>query len=160
VAILLDEIVKASKRPVPARIFATDLSEADLAIARLGVYDTKAVGNIRMRHLAGCFSRHGDSYAIAPRLRENVDFSAHNLLDGETTSPPVSIYGDFDLVFCSNVLIYYQSDAQYFILDKLWRCLAPGGHLITGETEKQIVAGTAGFHTVAPPAAIFQKKGR
>jgi len=157
VAILLDELAAAGAKPVPFRIFATDLSDEDLTLARGGVYSATAVGNVRLRHLNGCFSRQGDAYAVAPRLKERVDFSLYDLLDGTTTSPPAGIYGNFDLVLCSNVLLYYRPEVLRLILNKLWRSLAPGGYLITGETERQMVASVDGFRAVASPAAVFRK---
>lgn len=157
VAILLDEMAAAWERPVPFRIFATDVSEADLALARGGVYSAEAVGNVRSRHLREYFSRQGHSLAIAPRIKERVDFSAHDLLNEDTTSPPASIYGHFDLVLCCNVVLYYRSETQRFILEKLRRCLVTGGYLMTGETERQIVESAGGFRAVAPPVSVFQR---
>lgn len=158
-AILLDELTAGCGHPVTFRIFATDLSERDLTPVRSGTYNAAAVGNVRLRHLDGCFIRQGDTYIISSRLKDRVDFSVYDLLDTETTCPPASIYGDFDLIFCSNVLIYYQPKALRLILDKLRRSLRPGGYLVTGETERQIVGSAGGFCAVAPPAALFQKRG-
>ena len=155
-AILLDEIVAACERPVQYRIFATDLSEPDLALARGGVYSAAAGKNLRLRHLESCFTRQGDAYAVVPRLKDRVDFSIYDLLDAGT-SPPASIYGDFDLVLCSNVLIYYRPEALRLILDKLRRSLAVGGHLVTGETERQVAGSADGFRMVIPPVAVFAR---
>ena len=157
VAILLEELTTARDQPRAYRIFATDLSEPDLASARSGVYTAAAVGNVRLRHLDGCFSRQGESFAIVPRIRARVDFSLYDLLDASTACPPVSIYGDFDLVLCSNVLLYYSPETQRRILDKVQRSLAPGGYLVTGETERQIVERAGGFRAVAPPATVFRR---
>jgi len=162
VAILLDELSAAQTRPVPYRVFATDVCVPDLETARAGVYGAAAVGNVRLRHLRDCFTGPGnggapdDSYAVAPRIRERVDFSAYDLLDECTTCPPASIYGDIDLVLCCNVMLYYRPETQRFILDKLRGSLAPGGYLITGETERQVVANAGGFRVLAPPAAVFR----
>ena len=157
VAILLDELTAAGARPVPYRIFATDLSEGDLDLARRGVYSAAAVGNVRLRHLSGCFSRQGNAYAIAARLQERVDFSLYDLLDGTTTSPPACIYGNFNLVICSNVLLYYRPEVLRLILNKLRRSLAPGGYLITGETERQMVGSVDGFRAVAAHTSVFRR---
>ena len=157
VAMLLDELAAAGARPVPFRIFATDLSETDLDLARCGVYSTAAVGNVRLRHLHSCFSRQGDTYAIAARLKERVDFSLYDLLDGGTTCPPECIYGNFDLVLCSNVLLYYRPEVLRFMLNKLRRSLAPGGYLITGEAERQMVSSVDGFRAVAAHASVFRR---
>jgi chemotaxis methyl-accepting protein methylase len=153
VAILLDEMATGGRA---YRIFATDLSESDLALGRSGVYPAAALRNVRLHHLDAYFFRRGDAYALTARLRDRVDFSVYDLLDKGTTSPPCCIYGEFDLVLCSNVLIYYRPQAQRLILDKVRRSLAPGGYLLTGETERQIVERVGGFRAVAPPAALFQ----
>jgi chemotaxis methyl-accepting protein methylase len=138
------------------RIFATDLSEADLELARGGIYPPEALGNVRLRQLESCFSRMGDAYAVGARLRERVEFSFYDLLDPGTSCPPPCIYGEFDLVVCANVLIYYRPAAQRRILAKLRRSLAPGGYLMTGEAEHQVVEGAGGFRAVAPPAPVFR----
>jgi chemotaxis protein methyltransferase CheR len=158
VAILLDELIKAQRYSIPFRIFASDLSEADLVLARRGVFNTAALGNVRLRHLASYFSRQGESYTLAGRLRNRVDFLLYDLLDSETSCPPDCIYGDFDLIFCSNVLIYYRPETQRFILSKMQRCLAPGGYFITGDAEKQIVTQAGGFEAVVTSGQVFRLK--
>lgn len=156
VAILLDELITARNCPLSFMIIATDVAEAELAAGRRGVYDEAVMRNVRQRHLNGCFTRAGESFAVADRLRDRVDFSLHDLLDAGTTCPPASIYGDFDLVLCSNVLLYYNPETQGIILEKLRRCLSPSGYMVTGGTERAIVEKSGRFRTVAPPAAVFQ----
>jgi chemotaxis protein methyltransferase CheR len=160
VAILLEELSAAQGRAVPYRVFATDVAEPDLDAARAGVYGAEAVGNVRARHVRAYFSRQGESYAVVPALRERVDFSVHDLLEQCTNCPPASIYGDFDLVLCCNVMLYYRPEMQRFILDKVRGSLAPGGYLVTGETERQIVEGAGGFRALAPPPAVFRATTR
>lgn len=160
VAILLDEWTTARGKPLAYRIFATDRSEANLARARSGVYGAAALGNVRLRQLERYFSRQGEFYTITARLRGLVDFSVYDLLDRNSSSPPASIYGDFDLVICSNVLLYYRPQMQRFILDKLRRNLAIGGYLVSGEAERQIVENAGGLGAVAPHVSIFQSTPR
>ncbi len=160
VAMLLDELITVRNCPPSFMIIATDMAEAELAAGRRGVYDETAVRNVRQRHLNSCFTREGESFVLAARLRERVDFSPHDLLDAGTTCPPASIYGDFDLVLCSNVLLYYRPDTHRIILDKLRRCLSSSGYLVTGEAERAIVEKAGGFRAVAPPAAVFQTTER
>lgn len=157
VAILLEELTKTRDHPLSYRIIATDLSEPVLALAYIGVYSPEAVGNVRSRHLHEYFSRQGESFAIAPRLRERVVFSAYDLLDEGTSCPPESIFGDFDLVLCSNVLLYYRPQVQHLVLNKVRRSLGLGGYLITDETERQVVERSGGFRPVVPPAAVYVK---
>lgn len=160
VAILLDEMRASQEFPISFRIFATDVSEINLAIAQAGVYGSEAMGNVSWRHIRKYFSAHGDSFRVVAGIRERVDFSIYDLLDQETICPSASIYGHFDLVLCCNVLLYYNRESKRFILDKLRRCLVSGGYLIIGSTERQCVESVTGFRAVAPPAALFQKIGK
>jgi chemotaxis protein methyltransferase CheR len=128
IAILLDEVTAPADRKKAWCILATDLYGPDLALARAGVYSSTELGNVRLRHLNACFIREGQEYAVAEYLREQVEFADYNLLAPGTLCPPASIYGDFDLVLCCNVLFYYRFPQQIRILDKLLGCLAPGGY--------------------------------
>jgi chemotaxis methyl-accepting protein methylase len=158
VAILLDEQNAERGQPLPLRIFATDSSEAVLAEARAGVYDATSVQQLRLKHLHQYFTVTGDAYRIAPALRPRVDFSVFDLLAEGTSSPVAAVYGDFDLVFCCNLLFYYRPDVRQRILDKIVRALRPGGYCVTGAAEREIVARQTGLYAVAPPVAIFQKR--
>lgn len=160
VAILLDELAASPDRPAAWRVFGTDLSEPDLALAGAGVYSAAELGGVRLRHLDACFTRQGDGFAVAARVRERVEFSVYDLLDTASSCPPASIFGDFDLVLCCNVLLYYRPAQQRRILEKLLGCLAPGGYLVTGETERRIAASTAALREAVSPAPIFQRRNR
>jgi chemotaxis methyl-accepting protein methylase len=157
IAILLEDLAAARECPVPYRIFATDISAAELAHARRGVYDEAEVRHVRLGQLERHLSRRGQSYTVAPALHEHVDFSSYDLLDGRSTCVPASIFGDFDIVFCCNVLFYYRPDVRRVILDKVRSCLSPRGYLVTGEAERAIVQAAGGFGAVAPPVAVFRK---
>lgn len=159
VAMLLDELSAARARPVPYRVIATDRCEDDLSAARAGVYGAEALEAVRLRQLRTCFSRQGEAYTVAPRLRERVDFSVYDLLQEGTKCPAASIYGDFDLILCCNVLYYYQSVRQQRMLSRLCYALSDGGFFVTGEAERELAAGQSGLRAVAPPAAVFQKRG-
>ncbi|MBK8596485.1 MAG: protein-glutamate O-methyltransferase CheR [Holophagales bacterium] len=157
VAILLDELIASRGREPRYRVFATDLREAGLAAACSGVFGTSALRNVRQRHLESCFTRTGESYVVSPRLRARVDFSVHDLLNPGTSCPPASIYGAFDLVLCCNLLLYYRQEMRRLVLDRLYGCLAPGGYLVTGETERAMVDPIGGFTPVMSQAAVFRK---
>lgn len=158
IAILLDEQNAERGQPLPFRIFATDSAEAALAEAREGVYDAASVQQLRLKHLRRYFTVTGDAYRLSPALKAHVDFSVFDLLAEGSNSPVAAIYGDFDLVFCCNLLFYYRPEVRQRILDRLVRALRPGGYCVTGAAEREIVARQTGLHAVAPPAAIFQKR--
>jgi chemotaxis protein methyltransferase CheR len=142
------------------RIFATDISTTELADARLGMYEAEALKNVRLKQLGEHFTRQGDTYIINPELVRHIDFAFYDLLDEHSASPPASIYGDFDVVLCSNLLFYYRQDIRQAILTKVYHSLSPGGYLVSGETERGMIEKTDGFRSVSPPAAVFQKVQR
>jgi chemotaxis methyl-accepting protein methylase len=155
-AILLRELSDGRERAIPFRVFATDRSEAQLAEARRGVFSDAVMGQVSHRRLERWFTGREDAFVVAPELRERIDFSSYDLLDQRRSSPPASIFGEFDLVFCCNLLFYYRPEARRLILDRLARSLAPGGYVVTGETERLFLQG-AGFRAVFPHASIFRK---
>ena len=156
VAILLDELLAARKIPLTFRIFATDISDDCLATARRGVFDAAAVQNVKLKHIHSCFASHNGSYPVAGRLKQRIEFSFHDLLDERSASPPGSIYGDFDLVFCCNLLFYYTHEIRQGILTKLINALSPGGYLVTGEAERAIVENTH-LVEISPMSAVYRK---
>jgi len=160
IAILLEELARMQAKAIPYRIFATDTCERELAEARKGAYGVAAVKNVPLKHIGDYFTQRGETYTVVPRLRERVDFSPYDLLDDQSTSPPTCIFGDFDLIFCSNILFYYRPDLQQVLLTKLKHCLAPHGYLVTGEAERAIVKESGSFHEVTPPMVLFQNPSK
>ena len=155
IAILLSELCDGWEVPVRFRLFATDSSDEQLRLACLGSYPASVMSNVQKRHMERWFSCHGDAYLVDPELRRQVDFSLHSLFGEHSVAPSTSIFGGFDVILCCNVLFYYRPEYQQRILDKLRRCLAPGGYLVTGEAEREIVQA-AGFQPLVLSAAIFR----
>jgi len=77
------------------------------------------------------------------------------LLNEKYSCPPTSIFGDFDLIVCANILFYYTPEIQKKIIKKTKNCLSDTGYLITGETERDLFI-QSGFHEVYPQSAIFK----
>lgn len=157
VAMLLDEMTAELAEKVSFRIFATDRSIYELESAQKGVYDSAAVRNVRLKHLKKYFTESNDYYVLASSITKQVGFSLFDLLEENYTSPPASIYGDFDIVFCSNLLFYYRPEIRQLVLDKVLRSLSAGGILVTGEAERAIVEKHGGFSSFAKPSAIYRK---
>jgi len=160
IAMLLDELISTKGKGQSFRIFATDRSNTIIETAGQGLYNFAEIQNVGLKQFHSYFSQEGEAYRIGFGLREHIDFSAYDLLDELSNSPPASIYGDFDLIFCSNLLFYYRPEIRQLILNKVHRSLSPNGYLVTGEVEKAIVESVNGFRLVSPPAAIFQKVER
>lgn len=153
-AILLEEISNGDKAQ-GYRIFATDQSETQIHDAVNGQFPSASLNNVSLKRLKERFTKHNDMYAIKPELKENMAFSVFDLFSEKMTCPPESIYGDFDLIFCANLLFYYKDDYRKSILHKMRNSLAVGGYLITGEVERDILLRYK-YREVYPYSAIFQ----
>jgi chemotaxis protein methyltransferase CheR len=159
IAILLDELNLSRDRDISFRIFATDISQAMLDLAKKGIYKVEALGNVRQSHICSYFTSEGEAYEVISRLKEHIDFSIYDLLEKHSVCPPPSIYGEFDIIFCSNLLFYYRPDVYESILEKLASCLVDGGYMITGEAERSLVEKTKTLTRAEFPNTIFKKSG-
>lgn len=154
-AMLLKEFKNSNGETINFRIFATDQSELQVSEARKGQYSPAALNNISLKRVNQWFIKQGDTYTVRQELKENIDFSVFDLFGKEFSCPPTSIFGDFDLVVCANLLFYYKPEFQKRILEKAGNCLKKGGSLITGETEREILM-QHNFQEVFPQSAIFR----
>lgn len=154
-AMLLSEMISNQEKTIRFRIFATDTSQTVLDLAKDGVFDREAVQNLKVYQLHSYFSKQGENYVIVPQLRRNIIFSVYDLLDQFSVNPPESIYGDFDIVFCSNLLFYYKLEIQLFILEKIQKSLSATGYLVTGQAERSCVQKATKLQMISVPAAIF-----
>ena len=156
IAILLEEAIATGGKPVRYRIFATDISSSALSLGRQGNYYEDTLQNLTLRQVRDYFTKKDATFCVDPRLRQQVDFSVYDLLDSSTAYPPQSIYGDFDLIFCSNLLFYYRAETREAILRKLTKALSSKGYLVTGETERGFVHDFDMLRMVKPLSTVFQ----
>ena len=71
-----------------------------------------------------------------------------------------SIFGDFDIVLCCNLLIYYTAELQQTIIQKLKRAVSKDGYLITGEAERLLVENSSRLKTLSVTPAVFMNHTR
>ena len=135
VAILVHELLQKEGLAMNVHIFATDIDEAVLAAAATAVYAEASIANIKYRLLDKYFTRVGEGFRLLPEITEQVSFSLYDMLDKKHCVPPASIFGNFDLVLCRNLLIYFNTLCQETIFAKLHHALANHGCLILGEAE-------------------------
>lgn len=155
-AMLLEELKGGYSEKFNYRIFASDQNESHVSEARRGEYETDALNNITLKRLKHWFTRHGETYIVRPELKANMDFTVFDLFSENLSSPPESIFGDFDLVVCANILFYYKKTYRNIILEKTGGCLAKGGFLVVGEAEREIVMNF-NYREVFPQSGVFSK---
>lgn len=111
-------------------IVATDISNEVLDKAKAGLYTQFEVQRgLPINFLMQYFKQVGDMWQIAPTIRQMVDFKPFNLLD------PMGSLGQFDIIYCRNVLIYFDAETKADVLARMGDILAPDGYLLLGAAE-------------------------
>lgn len=132
-AMSLLEALKGVRAKVDLKILATDISLRSLEEARAGVYPGPRVelipAELRQRYLE-CVEEASDLWGISTQVRQLVTFRRINL-----SLPPFPMRGPLDVVFCRNVLIYFDQPTRQRLAAEIERLLAAGGLLCIGHTE-------------------------
>lgn len=118
-------------KSISAHINATDISTQILALAKEGVYDHLSVARgLSLNRLNTFFSRlpSGD-WQLKPEILSGVDFQQFNLQNDRV------VREEYDIVFCRNVLIYFNTDLKQSVFQKIYQSLNPGGYLFLGASE-------------------------
>jgi two-component system, chemotaxis family, CheB/CheR fusion protein len=128
VAMLLREYANRLDRPPEIQIFATDIDEDAIALAREGRYSENITVDVSPKRLGLFFNQEQSFYRIKKGIRDMVLFAVHNLL----RDPPFS---KLDLVTCRNLLIYLDRDIQQQLFKLFHFVLRPDGMLLLGASE-------------------------
>ncbi|MEI6602225.1 MAG: CheR family methyltransferase [Clostridia bacterium] len=158
IAMTTENYIALNAKPMRYRIIATDISDEELAFAKVGAFSEQSIQNIKLVQLNEFFEKSGNTYVISPRLKEKIIFSKYDILDKHSASPKESIFGEFDVVFCKNSLIYYNDECQKFIIDKLVNALSANGYLIIGESERHLLISKSELQEVAVIPMFYKKK--
>jgi chemotaxis protein methyltransferase CheR len=130
-------------------ILATDLSAEMLEKAKAGIYSQFEVQRgLPIQQLVKFFTQVGEAWQIAPEIRAMVAFRPLNLLND------FSPLGRFDLVFCRNVLIYFDQDTKIGVLNRLARQMPGDGFLMMGAAET-VVGLTDAFKPMADRRGLY-----
>ena len=128
IAILLKEALLRSECRRPVQIFATDVDDRAIAVARAGLYLGSIASDMSAERLEQNFVKEDGSYRITKDIREMCLFSAHDLVK----DPPFS---RIDLVCCRNLLIYFEPQLQQRVITTFHYALRPGRQLFLGPSE-------------------------
>lgn len=159
-AILIAEFEEELGIKIPYRIIATDISLSKLEKGRNGVFGKNDILNLKLKYIEKYFTNKGNDYIISKELKKNISFSYFDLIDDKNIKPPESIYGDFDLVLCSNLLFYYNLEVQKKIIAKSELSLGPNGYFVTSEVEKILVKDFTKLKQINPTSSIFKLKNQ
>jgi chemotaxis protein methyltransferase CheR len=150
-AITLEECLR--DKAWPWHIEATDISEGILEQARSAIYSKESVDKLPQEvcraHFQKGVGRQAGNYRVKAGLRSRVSFHQFNLLGQR-----LPFADRFHIIFCRNVMIYFDRDTQQELIHRLTRQLVPGGYLMVGHSESLMAIN----HSLCPARpAIYRK---
>jgi len=151
ISILFLEQVQAMKKHCPVQIFASDIDEQALAVARTGLYPVNIAADVSAERLREFFNRRDQHYQVGKQLRDTVVFAVQNLI----SDPPFS---KLDLISCRNLLIYLEPEIQRKILSLFHFVLNDDGYMFLGSSET-IGQHVDMFQPVSKKFRIYRRTG-
>ena len=134
-------------------ILATDISDRCLKKAPTGIYTRFEVQRgLPDGYLQKYFEGADDVWQVKPALRQAVRWRAFNLLDD-----PIALGGRFDVVFCRNVLIYFDAPTKKRVLERIANVTQPDGYLFLGSAET-VLGVTESFQSVPSKRGLYARK--
>lgn len=132
-------------------IVATDLSDETLEKSRVGLYSQFEVQRgLPIQYLMKNFQQVDEMWQIDPSIRAMVQFKQFNLLDN------YAVLGTFDIIFCRNVLIYFENETKRQVLDKMAQRMPSDGVLYLGGAET-VLGITDTFAPVQGQRGVYQQ---
>jgi chemotaxis protein methyltransferase CheR len=132
-------------------ILGTDLSAEALEKAKAGIYSQFEVQRgLPIQQLIAYFQKVGENWQIDAAIRAMVSYREFNLLDSFAS------LGEFDVVFCRNVLIYFEPETKAQVLGRIANFLADDGYLFLGAAET-VMGITDAFKPVVGQRGVFEK---
>lgn len=151
IAMVLHDVLGSEKSRWDTRILATDISTAVLEKGQMGQYPAESLELLPRSWQQQHFKDLGQGQVeILPHLRQEVIFKYLNLME------PFPFRKTFDLIFCRNVMIYFDEPTKQALVDKFYQASSPGGFLLIGHSEV-ISRGQTAFQYIKP--AVYQKGG-
>jgi chemotaxis protein methyltransferase CheR len=135
-------------------ILATDLNERSLAHARTALYGNHSTRNVTPIRRQRYFLPAGDQLRVTPTVRTSIAFSRLNLSD----NPSMRLLKDIDVIFCCNVLIYFDLASKRRVIQQLFDNLLPHGYLFLGPSES-LFGVNDDFRLVHMPGVTAYVKG-
>jgi chemotaxis protein methyltransferase CheR len=143
---------KLEDRQVDLKILATDISTRALNRGLAGEYSKDKLESIppvtRQRYFDRAFRDDGDFYTVKDSIKKMIVFRRLNL-----SQPPFPMTGPLDVVFCRNVMIYFDNDVRNRLLADIYRLLKPGGYLMVGHSES-LTGTNTDFQSIKPSIYI------
>jgi chemotaxis protein methyltransferase CheR len=134
-------------------IVSSDIDTEILARARRGLYSDRSVQHLPATLLRKYFTHTPEGYQLCDDLRASVEFTRVNLSDRAETRA----YRDFDVIFCRNLLIYFDDVSRKAAAETFYDALRPGGYICLGHSESMSRCSSLFRVTKFPEALVYQK---
>lgn len=144
--LLLDKL----QAPYTFQIIASDISLKSLMVGQQGFYADSKITGIPQNYLASYFTKVDGGYQAKPELMKPIRFDYHNLKFDMGVR-------DFDIVFCRNVLIYFDDAAIKNTIDNFWKSMTAHSYLFIGHSESLFGVDTKFEFLKTPWACLYQK---
>ena len=148
ISIYIKEFLGSQASQWDTRVLATDISQKALASAKRGVYELPDTIPPHWRKRYFVPVKGTSQYTVAPEIKNNVIFQTFNLMD------PIKFRLKFDVIFCRNVMIYFDQPTKDALVRRFYDATVPGGYLMISHSEN--LGKNNPYATVAP--STFQKK--
>lgn len=156
-AMLIHKALKKDSSEWSIHIFATDIDKESLRRAEKANYPRERLLNTKLEIVSEYFECIESDYLVKPEIREMVHFSNDDLTSMKTFAPKESVFGEFDIIFCRNVLIYLNDELQRRVMDKFVHSLDSKGYLFLGDAEQLGAEVITHFQIVDRRNRIFKK---
>ncbi len=147
-AIILSEIREKMESKIKIFIHATDINRNCLSRAKKGRYGMNQVKSVPRTYLLRYFQNHKNSFEVKPSIKKMVRFKRHDIIKGNNL-------GKFDLILCRNLFIFFESELQVFLLQKIHSYLRSRGILILGSCEFPKIEGL--FRPLSARERIYER---
>jgi chemotaxis protein methyltransferase CheR len=152
--ILMLEMMERLNKPIQFFVYGTDISTRALESAKKAVFNTYSVRNTDKAILTKYFTENKGMYALKENVKKYVSLEFLNLMD----SASYRKYKQMDMIFCRNVLIYFDETGKKKVIEMLRESLKPAGFLTIGHAES-LHNISRGFKPLIFPGTIAYQKG-
>lgn len=153
IAIVIKELFKKNNLNLDFEIIGTDISQAVIDTAEKGLYKEYSIRNLPQYYLKKYFIQRGNEFEIDPEIKKMVSFKLLNLYDDFAMKSMLF----YDIIFCANVLIYFDLASKIKVVNHLYNSLNKEGYLFIGYSETLQNLSKA-FKLISFPKTIGYKK--
>ena len=154
IAMMINELILPKYPHLKFEIIGTDINYAVIDTAKSGVFKEYSIRNTPPLYLKKYFTKVDNTYVIDPKIKNMVNFKVLNLYN----DTDVRLMRKSDVIYCANVLIYFDLESKIKVVNNLYNNLNPNGYLFIGYSETLHGISKA-FKLVSFPKTIGYKKG-